>query len=979
MKIPVLILAMLWILPAFGATTVLVDNNGAIVSPSPIKLFNANSNSLNASIPTTTTNSVPGLAADISNINSAVLAKQTTNTAIDRLIIGDGSGLTNVVKSSGIGVTNISGILSHAIHAGANITLSTNGAALVITIFGMQPSSAALTNLASGDGSGLTNVVKSSGIGVTNISGVVSHAIQAGSNITLSTNGAALVINGSAVGGSGTNILVNGSLVSGANLTNSTTLTISVSGTNISGSVVGMQPSSATLTNLASGNGSGLTNVVKSSGIGVTNISGVVSHALTAGTGIALTTNGAALQVAVGSTVVQTSGIGVTNIAGVVSHAIQAGSNITLSTNGAALVITGSAGGGGGSGTNIYVNGSLVSGANLTNSTTLTISVSGTNISGSVIGMQPSSAVLTNLASGDGASLTNVVKSSGIGVTNIAGVVSHAIQAGSNITLSTNGAVLVITAAAGGVTSGVGVTNVSGVISHAIEAGSNITLSTNGAALVIAAAAGGVTSGIGVTNILGVISHAIEAGSFTILSTNGPALVIGSTGGGIGGGGFMWDGDSLVYTNLVFDESFIIGVTSNILTVSLSGGIGYSPFTVKGQNPRTLPDFTNSNTVLVSLWSGPDWDNISFDVTNVVSSSGIGVTNISGVVSHAIQAGSNITLSTNGAALVITAAAGGGALDVLTVTNSATLGSLVVRTNAAAATASIGILTVTNSATLGGLTVNTNVAAATALIGVLTVTNSATLGSLVVRTNAAAATATIGILTVTNSATLGGLTVNTNVAAATALIGVLTVTNSATLGSLVVRTNAAAATASIGILTVTNSATLGSLVVNTNAAAATATIGVLTVTNSATLGSLVVRTNAAAATATIGVLTVTNYVTSLGGATIISNIVRGSISITPAAATNVVLDFGYPLLTMQVTNNIWLVQSTNRPAQATNFVQTLIRLRGDSVDRLLGQNATWLPLGTNYSTIPSNRLVVIEATAWGASETNVTIDMKLQL
>ena len=441
----------------------------------------------------------------------------------------------------------------------------------------------------------------------------------------------------------------------------------------------------------------------------------------------------------------------------------------------------------------------------------------------------------------------------------------------------------------------------------------------------------------------------------------------------------MWDGDSLVYTNLVFDESFIIGVTSNILTVSLSGGIGYSPFTVKGQNPRTLPDFTNSNTVLVSLWSGPDWDNISFDVTNVVSSSGIGVTNISGVVSHAIQAGSNITLSTNGAALVITAAAGGGALDVLTVTNSATLGSLVVRTNAAAATASIGILTVTNSATLGGLTVNTNVAAATALIGVLTVTNSATLGSLVVRTNAAAATATIGILTVTNSATLGGLTVNTNAAAATALIGVLTVTNSATLGSLVVRTNAAAATASIGILTVTNSATLGSLVVNTNAAAATATIGVLTVTNSATLGSLVVRTNAAAATATIGVLTVTNYVTSLGGATIISNIVRGSISITPAAATNVVLDFGYPLLTMQVTNNIWLVQSTNRPAQATNFVQTLIRLRGDSVDRLLGQNATWLPLGTIYSTIPSNRLVVIEATAWGASETNVTIDMKLQL
>lgn len=92
----------------------------------------------------------------------------------------------------------------------------------------------------------------------------------------------------------------------------------------------------------------------------------------------------------------------------------------------------------------------------------------------------------------------------------------------------------------------------------------------------------------------------------------------------------------------------------------------------------------------------------------------------------------------------------------------------------------------------------------------------------------------------------------------------------------------------------------------------------------------------------------------------------------PSSSTNVVLDFQYPVLTYAVTNEVNLIQSTNRPSNATNAAFTLMRFYGDTTNRNLTWNSSWRRLGTNITVIPSNKVVVLSAMAIGSSETNVT-------
>ena len=237
-------------------------------------------------------------------------------------------------------------------------------------------------------------------------------------------------------------------------------------------------------------------------------------------------------------------------------------------------------------------------------------------------------------------------------------------------------------------------------------------------------------------------------------------------------------------------------------------------------------------------------------------------------------------------------------------------------------------------------------------------------------------------LTVSQTETVGNEVVLTNqTVVGTITSSLLTVTNSATLGSLTVVTNlAVAGTETVSIQVVTNSVTQGSLTVRTNAIiAGTATISLLTVTNSTTLGDLTVRTNIAGLAANIQSLLVTNASVFRGQITTASNILYSTLPITVSSAvTNWIVDFSWPMNTLQVTTNVFLVSSAAKPASSTNFVRSVVRLRGGANAQTLGVNASWIPIGTAITSIPANKIVILEMTAWGNNETNVTVEFEQQ-
>lgn len=90
-----------------------------------------------------------------------------------------------------------------------------------------------------------------------------------------------------------------------------------------------------------------------------------------------------------------------------------------------------------------------------------------------------------------------------------------------------------------------------------------------------------------------------------------------------------------------------------------------------------------------------------------------------------------------------------------------------------------------------------------------------------------------------------------------------------------------------------------------------------------------------------------------------------------SAGAAVILDFAFPLLTITATNNITITQSTNRPPAATNVVWSSILIHGDSVERSLTCPGAWTRLGTNITTIPASKSILLSAQCLGNAESGV--------
>lgn len=108
-----------------------------------------------------------------------------------------------------------------------------------------------------------------------------------------------------------------------------------------------------------------------------------------------------------------------------------------------------------------------------------------------------------------------------------------------------------------------------------------------------------------------------------------------------------------------------------------------------------------------------------------------------------------------------------------------------------------------------------------------------------------------------------------------------------------------------------------------------------------------------------------------GAATGVLNV----LPLTPSGATNHVVDFAFPVLTFSATNDVFLLQSTNRPSVSTNALQTTVFITGGSSDRQLGWNSTWNVIGNYFTVIPSNKLVLVSLECVGTNESGVVVSM----
>ncbi|MFZ1539533.1 MAG: SGNH/GDSL hydrolase family protein [Chromatiaceae bacterium] len=175
---------------------------------------------------------------------------------------------------------------------------------------------------------------------------------------------------------------------------------------------------------------------------------------------------------------------------------------------------------------------------------------------------------------------------------------------------------------------------------------------------------------------------------------------------------------------------------------------------------------------------------------------------------------------------------------------------------------------------------------------------------------------------------------------------------------------------SAGTLTATSVAGDGSGLTNLNAANLTGTI------SDARIAATIARTNAPTLhsptllTPSLGVASATSLTT--GPLLVTSDFVQNSASIASALGAELVLDFKWPVSTFAATNNVVVLQSTNRPSAATNVVFSMLRITGDTVDRTISYPASWKRLGTNITTIPSNKVVLVSGMCIGTAESGVT-------
>ena len=101
----------------------------------------------------------------------------------------------------------------------------------------------------------------------------------------------------------------------------------------------------------------------------------------------------------------------------------------------------------------------------------------------------------------------------------------------------------------------------------------------------------------------------------------------------------------------------------------------------------------------------------------------------------------------------------------------------------------------------------------------------------------------------------------------------------------------------------------------------------------------------------------------------------------PLSGTNYVLDFANEIVQLTATNNINLLQSTNRPA-AGWYGECLWHIQGGSANQMLSVNPNWIPLGALAANMPyllaSNKLTILAFSVRGDSETNVVYAISRQ-
>ena len=101
----------------------------------------------------------------------------------------------------------------------------------------------------------------------------------------------------------------------------------------------------------------------------------------------------------------------------------------------------------------------------------------------------------------------------------------------------------------------------------------------------------------------------------------------------------------------------------------------------------------------------------------------------------------------------------------------------------------------------------------------------------------------------------------------------------------------------------------------------------------------------------------------------------GSDAPAPANGTNYFVDFANEVVQLTATNNLNLLQSTNRTSPGW-YGESLWYIQGGPADQLLSINPSWIPIGALAANMPyllaSNKLTLVAFAIRGDNETNVT-------